>query len=139
MSEKSDNPIALTEAPSGYDDWLVDLNTRIHTTQQRAALAVNRERMLLYWQVRRNILERQAKQGWGAKVIERLSHDLRTAFPDMKGFLPRNLKYMRAFAKSWPNNEFAQAVLAQLPWCHQLALLDKLRSKDERRTWHNKE
>lgn len=68
-------------------------------------------------------------------MIERLAQDLRTAFPDMKGFSPRNLKYMRAFAESWPDAEFVQAVLAQLPWYHQLALLDKLNSLDSRR-WY---
>jgi predicted nuclease of restriction endonuclease-like (RecB) superfamily len=75
-----------------------DLKTRIHTAQQRAALAVNRELVLLYWQIGRDILERQTKEGWGAKVIERLAHDLRTAFPNMKGFSRTNLIYMRAFA-----------------------------------------
>lgn len=135
MSAPPDIPVALTTAPTGYADWLAELKTRIHTAQQRAALAVNRELVLLYWQIGRDILERQAQQGWGAKVIERLAHDLRTAFPDMKGFSPRNLKYMRAFAETWQDSEFVQGVLAQLPWYHQLALLDKLRSEDERR-WY---
>ena len=114
-------PISLTLPPAGYADWLAELKIRIHTAQQRAALAVNRELVLLYWQIGRDILARQASQGWGAKVIERLSHDLRTAFPQMKGFLPRNLKYMRAFAQAWPDAEFVQAVLAQLPWYHRSA------------------
>ena len=131
----SDQPISLVPAPEGYADWLRDLKTRIHTAQQRAALAVNRELVLLYWQIGRDILARQARQGWGAKVIERLAHDLRTAFPEMKGFSPRNLKYMRAFAEAWPDDEFVQAVLAQLPWYHQLALLDKL-STPEARRWY---
>ena len=90
-------------------------------TPKRAAITV-----LLYWQIGRDILARQAQQGWGAKVIERLAHDLRAAFPEMKGFSPRNLKYMRAFAEAWPDESFVQEVLAQLPWYHQLALLDKL-------------
>lgn len=135
---KPDIPAALMETPGGYADWLADLKTRIHTAQQRATLAVNRELVLLYWQIGRDILERQTRQGWGAKVIERLGHDLRTAFPDMKGFSPRNLKYMRAFADAWPDTEFVQAVLAQLPWYHQLALLDKLRTEDERRWYASK-
>jgi len=88
--------------------------------------------VLLYWHIGRDILARQAEQGWGAKVIERLAQDLRAAFPDMKGFSPRNLKYMRAFAQAWPDAEFVQAVLAQLPWYHQLALLDKLDSPESR-------
>lgn len=128
-------PASLTPPPSGYADWLAELKNRIHSAQQRAALAVNRELVLLYWQIGRDILERQAREGWGAKVIERLAQDLRNAFPDMQGFSPRNLKYMRSFAEAWPDAEFVQAVLAQLPWYHHLALLDKLRTVDERR-WY---
>ena len=128
-------PASLAPMPEGYTDWLQSLKTRIHSAQQRATLAVNRELVLLYWQIGRDILARQASQGWGAKVIERLAHDLRVAFPQMKGFSPRNLKYMRAFAEAWPEAEFVQAVLAQFPWYHQLALLDKLSSPDERR-WY---
>ena len=125
----------IVPLPPGYADWLSELKTRIHSAQQRATLAVNRELVLLYWQIGRDILARQAHQGWGAKVIERLAQDLRAAFPDMKGFSPRNLKYMRAFAEAWPDAEFVQAVLAQLPWYHQLALLDKLPSEGARR-WY---
>jgi predicted nuclease of restriction endonuclease-like (RecB) superfamily len=131
----SDRPASLTPAPHGYAEWLAELKHRIHAAQQRATLAVNRELVLLYWQIGRDILARQAEQGWGAKVIDRLAKDLRTAFPEMKGFSPRNLKYMRAFAGAWPDADFVQAVLAQLPWYHQLALLDKLPGPDERR-WY---
>jgi predicted nuclease of restriction endonuclease-like (RecB) superfamily len=131
----TDQPIRLIPAPEGYADWLADLKGRIHVAQQRATLAVNQELVLLYWQIGRDILARQADQGWGAKVIERLAHDLRIAFPEMKGFSPRNLKYMRAFAEAWPDGQFVQEVLAQLPWYHQLALLDKLPSAETRR-WY---
>jgi len=131
----NDQPASLISTPSGYADWLVDLKARIHRAQQRAALAVNRALVLLYWQIGRDILARQAEQGWGAMVIERLAHDLRTAFPEMKGFSPRNLKYMRAFGKAWPDEEFVQAVLAQLPWYHQLALLGKLSNAEARRCY----
>ena len=122
----SDQPASLMPTPTGYVDWLSELKIKIHSAQQRATLAVNRELVLLYWQIGCDILTKQHEQGWGAKVIERLAHDLHSAFPDMKGFSPRNLKYMRAFAQAWPEAEFVQAVLAQLPWYHQLALLDKL-------------
>ena len=131
----TDKPPSLTPPPSGYADWLAELKTRIHSAQQRAALAVNRELVLLYWQIGRDILTRQAEQGWGAKVIARLSQDLRAAFPDMQGFSPRNLKYMRAFAEAWPDEQFVQGVLAQLPWYHHLALLDKLPGPETRR-WY---
>lgn len=132
MSEIS---IGLITPPVGYSDWLSDLKLRIHTAQQRATLAVNRELVLLYWQIGHDILTRQAAQGWGSKVVDRLAQDLRAAFPKMKGFSPRNLKYMRAFAEAWPDAEFVQGVLAQLPWYHQLALLDKLPSPETRR-WY---
>ena len=125
-------PVKLTEPPAGYADWLAELKTRIHSAQQRAALAVNRELVLLYWQIGRDILARQAEQGWGAKVIERLAQDLRSAFPKMKGFSPRNLKYMRAFAEAWPGAEFVQQAAAQLPWFHLCTLIDKLKTREER-------
>lgn len=104
--------------------WLAELKTRIHTAQQRAALAVNRELVLLYWQIGQDILARQAAQAWGAKVIERLSQDLRSVFPEMKGFSRANLIYMRAFSEAWPDELFVREVLAQLPWGHNLAPLD---------------
>lgn len=128
----SNQPISLTPPPEGYADWLADLKSRIHSAQQHATLAVNRELVLLYWQIGRDILTRQSVQGWGAKVIERLAHDLRVAFPDMKGFSPRNLKYMRAFAQAWPEAEFVQQAAAQLPWFHLCTLLDKLKTREER-------
>ncbi|TVS20351.1 MAG: DUF1016 domain-containing protein [Planctomycetaceae bacterium] len=135
MSAKNSRPVRLSAPPDGYADWFAELKTRIHNAQQRATLAVNCELVLLYWQIGRDILARQAAQGWGTKVIERLSQDLRAAFPEMRGFSPRNLKYMRAFAEAWPDEQFVQEVLAQLPWYHQLALLDKLPGPETRK-WY---
>ena len=70
--------------------------------------------VLLYWDIGRMILERQQHSGWGAKIIDRLASDLRHSYPDMKGFSPRNLKYMRAFAAAWPDRAIVQAPLAQM-------------------------
>lgn len=126
------SPASIMSPPAGYTDWLADLKTRIHTAQQRAALAVNRELVLLYWQIGRDILARQAEQGWGAKVIERLAHDLRSAFPDMKGFSRANLMYMRAFAEAWPDAEIVQQAVGQLPWGHNLVLLTRLKDPRQR-------
>lgn len=127
-----DKPVNLTPPPEGYADWLADLKSRIHTAQQRATLAVNRELVLLYWQIGRDILARQAQQGWGAKVIERLAQDLRAAFPDMKGFSRANLMYMRAFADAWPDAEIVQQAVGQLPWGHNLVLLTRLKDPQQR-------
>jgi hypothetical protein len=70
--------------------------------------------VLLYWDIGQTILNRQDEQGWGAKIIDRLSEDLKEAFPEMNGFSPRNLKYMRKFAEQWPNREIVQEALAQI-------------------------
>jgi predicted nuclease of restriction endonuclease-like (RecB) superfamily len=88
--------------------------------------------VLLYWQLGRDILTRQRQQGWGAKVITKLSKDLRQAFPEMKGFSRTNLLYMRAFAEAYPDEQIVQAVLGQITWYHNIALLDKLKSLEER-------
>ena len=135
MSQPRDTPIALISPPDGYAEWLADLKGRIHTAQQSAALAVNRELVLLYWQIGRDILERQARQGWGAKVIGRLAHDLRTAFPDMKGFSRSNLMYMRAFAEAWPDAAIVQQLVGRLPWGHNLVLMTKLKDAEVRRQY----
>ena len=128
----NDKPVSLMPTPQGYADWLVELKLRIHHAQQRAALSVNRELVQLYWQIGHDILQRQEKQGWGAKVIEHLALDLRNAFPEMKGFSRANLMYMRAFAEAWPELEIVQQAVGQLPWGHNLVLLTKLKQVDER-------
>ncbi len=69
----------------------------------------------MYWDIGKQILENQHTEGWGAKVIDRLSHDLKVAFPDMNGFSPRNLKYMRKFAECWPDHSIVQRTVAQIP------------------------
>lgn len=125
-------PASLIPAPAGYADWLADLKSRIHAAQQRASLAVNRELIGLYWRIGTDILHRQAREGWGAKVIERLSHDLRTAFPEMKGFSRANLMYMRSFAEAWRSDEIVQQAVGQLPWGHNLVLLTKLKDPSMR-------
>lgn len=129
---REEAPVALIDPPQGYAQWLAELKGRIHTAQQRAALVVNRELVLLYWQIGRDILARQAEQGWGAKVIERLAQDLRMAFPGMKGFSRANLMYMRAFAQAWPDDVIVQQPVGQLPWGHNLILLSKLKSPEQR-------
>ncbi|WP_018527760.1 PDDEXK nuclease domain-containing protein [Alkalispirochaeta alkalica] len=125
-------PISLENQPEGYSEWLIDLKKRIQSAQQRSALAVNRELILLYWQIGREILVRQDKAGWGAKVIERIAHDLRNAFPEMKGFSRANLMYMRAFAEAWNEDQIVQQAVGHLPWGHNLVLLTKLKSEQER-------
>lgn len=89
-------------APRDYADWLTSLKFRISSARHRATLTVNQELVRLYHQIGTEILERQTRQGWGAKVIDRLAADLRAAFPEMKGFSSSNLKYMRFFAEKCP-------------------------------------
>lgn len=117
---------------AGYEEFLSDLKQRIRSAQIKASLAVNSELIWLYWQIGRGILQRQREQGWGTKVIERLAQDLVREFPEMRGFSPRNLKYMRAFAEAWPDEVIVQQVVAQIPWGHNVRLLDYLNDPAER-------
>lgn len=86
-------------------------------------LSVNKELLQLYWDIGNDILVSQAQEKWGAKVIPKLSKDLKSAFPDMRGFSERNLKYMRQFAEVYKEWEFVQVPLAQITWYHNIALL----------------
>ncbi|MDO5290674.1 MAG: PDDEXK nuclease domain-containing protein [Pseudomonadota bacterium] len=121
--------------PRGYARWLGELKARIHATQQRAAQAANQELVGLYWQIGRDILARQTQAGWGAKVIDRLAHDLRAAFPGMKGFSRANLMYMRAFAAAWPDEAIVQQLVGRLPWGHNLVLLARLKTSAQRQAY----
>lgn len=118
-----------------YQDCFARLKHKIQTAQLKTAWAVNRELILLYWEVGREILLRQQEQGWGTKVIERLSQDLKREFPALKGFSPRNLKYMRAFAEAWPEVAMVHQLGAQIPWKHNCTILDKLKTP-EQRVWY---
>jgi predicted nuclease of restriction endonuclease-like (RecB) superfamily len=128
------DPVRLP-MPQGYDAFLKDLKERIRTAQLKAALAVNRDLVLLYWQIGQDILAQQQQHGWGAKVIDRLAADLHHAFPDVRGFSPRNLKYMRAFALAWPDQAIVQQLVAQIPWGHNVRLLDAVKTA-EAREWY---
>jgi len=115
-----------------YATLLASIKNRIQSAQVRAALAVNRELVSVYWGIGREILARQQEEGWGTKVIDQLAKDLRLEFPFMKGFSPRNLKYMRAFAEAWPDEPIVQQAAAQLPWFHNCIILDKIKAPQER-------
>jgi predicted nuclease of restriction endonuclease-like (RecB) superfamily len=119
-------------APAGYDDLLRDIKVRVRTAQIRAGLAVNKELVLLYWGIGRDILQRQQEQGWGSKVIERLAIDLRRELPDMSGLSRTNLLYMRAFAEAWADEAIVQQVVGQIPRGHNVRLLDHLKTSEER-------
>ena len=154
-------PKPLTPLSPGYGRLLSDIKARVQAAQIRAHLAANGELLGLYWDIGRMILDRQKAEGWGTKVIERLSRDLQNEFPGQQGFSPRNLKYMRAFAEAWPETAIVQPSVAQLadgnaivqaplaqpsrtvaaivqqpaaqsPWMHHCLLLDKLDTPDER-------
>jgi predicted nuclease of restriction endonuclease-like (RecB) superfamily len=118
-----------------YDEFLSALKSRIRSAQLRAAIAVNKELVLLYWHIGREILTRQAEAGWGGKVIERLAKDLKREFPDIKGFSRTNLLYMRAFAEAYPDEEFVHQLGGQIPWKHNCVLMDRVKDP-EQRVWY---
>ena len=167
---------------NSYTTIVAQIKTEIETARLRAAISVNQHLLMLYWKIGNIILEQQNAEGWGTKVIERLSNDLRKEFPDMKGTSARNLKYMRAFAEAYPefvqqavaqiqsgqivqaalaqieggvivqppvaqlkseaivqdsftkslNISFVQPPVAQIPWAHNVAILDRVKSPEER-------
>jgi predicted nuclease of restriction endonuclease-like (RecB) superfamily len=120
------------QTPSGYAELLENLKSRIQTAQVRAAFAVSRELVLLYWSIGQDILSRQGTEGWGSKVIDRLSHDLQVEFPGVEGFSTRSLKYMRSLAEAWPEEAIVQQLIAQLPWGHNVRILDRIKDRPTR-------
>ena len=115
-----------------YHRFVADIKDRIRTAQIKAAFAANAELILHYWEIGRDILENQKRQGWGAKVIDRLAADLQREFPKLLGYSARNLKYMRAFAAAWPDRAIVQQLAAQIPWMHNCVLLDRVKDAKTR-------
>ena len=126
------NPLEVGE---NYLQFIENIKAKVKSQRMTIVLKANTSMICLYWNIGKAILEKQEKEGWGAKVIDRMSKDLREAFPDMKGFSPRNIKYMRKFAECWVDFEFVQRVVAQIPWRSNITLLDKLDNQDSR-VWY---
>ena len=124
--------------PNGYSQVLTAAKHAVRAARTQVALAANAELIRLYWTLGRLILDRMDAAGWGAKVVERLSADLRAEFPDMTGFSPRNLRYMRAMAAAWPDEAMLLRVIATLPWGHIQELLNALDDR-ETRDWYARE
>ncbi len=123
---------------SNYVRFLNDLKNKVVASRFKAALSVNKELILLYHYIGTEIIKSQKQHGWGAKIIDQLSRDLRSEFPEMKGFSTRNLKYMRKFAEEYAEHEFVQQLVAQLPWGHNIFLMDLVPDKQIRAFYINK-
>ena len=116
----------------GYVEFLGEVKDRISSARVKAVFAANSGMVIMYWEIGIMILKNQKQQGWGTKVIGRLSADLMREFPDMRGFSTRNLKYMRKFAQEYKSRTIVQESLAQITWYHNLALMEKISDKSER-------
>jgi predicted nuclease of restriction endonuclease-like (RecB) superfamily len=129
---------AVAPLPADYAELLAEIKERIAAARTRAVLAVNSELIRLYWEIGREILARERRDGWGAKTIDSLAADLRRDFPEMSGLSRSNLHYMRRFAAAWPHEDgevIVQRSVEQLPWGQNIALLTKLEDR-EARIWY---
>ena len=128
-------PVApnLSEMSDSYMQFIEKIKEQIRMQRISVVMKANSSMICLYWTIGKAILEKQEEEGWGAKVIDRMAKDLKEAFPDMSGFSPRNIKYMRKFALCWPDYEIVQRVVAQIPWRTNRTLLDKLDTAESRR------
>lgn len=125
------------DLPDGYAAVLAEIKQRIQSERLRVVMAANATMVILYWDIGRLILERQQREGWGAKVIDRLSADLGAAYPDMSGLSPRNLLFMRSFAAAYSDEKIVKQLVSQLPWGHVIRLLQRLKDPDTRH-WYVK-
>lgn len=127
------------DLPDDYDAFLNDIKARIQSAQVRAALAISRELILLYWRIGRDVVEKQTRNGWGDKVLDRLAHDLKTALPGVEGFSTRNLYRMRAFFQAYPDEaEFVTQAVSQIPWGHNIAIFQKIKDQ-QARLWYSQQ
>lgn len=129
-----------------YKQWLFELKSKIRSSQIKAAVAVNAALINFYWELGKMIAEKQETATWGNKLIEQLSLDLKTEFPDMKGFSVTNLKYCRLFYLQFAfspqvgdelktispqaGDEYLFSLLKQIPWGHIKLIIDKIKNNE---------
>lgn len=126
------NQITKEDNNKTYKELIEILKKEITQARIRAHLAVNKELIILYWNIGNNILKRQQQEGWGAKVIENISQDLQREFPEMKGLSYQNISYMRQFAIEYADKEFLQQLVGEIPWGHNILIFSKIKNSQER-------
>ncbi len=131
-------PESLVNLPSDYPNFIAELKNKIAKERLKTVISANVSMLLLYWEIGNAILKQQKNEGWGTKVIDRMSYDLKQEFPAIKGFSPRNLKYMRKFAETWKDYKIVQRTVAQIPWRTNIVLMDKLKDQNLRFWYANK-
>jgi predicted nuclease of restriction endonuclease-like (RecB) superfamily len=124
--------------PADYGATLKSIQQRIRQERTRVILSANAALILLYWDIGKMIVDRQSREGWGAKVIDRLGRDLRKSFPEMQGFSTRNLELMRRFAQEFPDAAIAKQLASQLPWWHLVRIMQRVKASDARE-WYLRE
>lgn len=165
MSERNNKMNNITKdgntlLPTGYVLWRKDIEHLIDTAKLKTAISVNMGTLSLYWNIGKSILQKQKQEGWGKQVIEQLSKDLTSRYPDDRGYSIRNLRYMKRFASEYPDfpilqvplaelkklpilqatlaelenegKEFVQVPLAQISWYHHISLLSKVKDEADR-------
>lgn len=130
IAAKAVVPAQTSGLPSGFFELVDELKSIVRGARVRAQLKVNTEMIVMYWEIGRTILGRQREEKWGAKVIDRISTELRTEFPNQRGFSRSNLKYMQQMARTWPDAIGQQAV-GQLPWGHVVTLMSRCDTRFE--------
>lgn len=113
-----------------YAQILNSLKSAVRESRQKAVLAVNTQLLTLYWNIGNTVSQQVQQANWGSKTVEKLANDLRSEFPDMKGFSLRNIQYMRLFAETYPDIQFTQQAVAQIPWGHHVLLMDKIKDSE---------
>ncbi len=111
-----------------YFHWINDLKSKIHAAQTKVALTINSQLLELYWEIGKDISERQENTDWGSKFIEQTAIELRNEFPEIKGFSRRNLYAIRQWYKFYSEKyQFVPQSVAQIPWGHNRLIISKIK------------
>lgn len=131
---------------SEYKSWLIELKDKIRSAQLKASLGVNEQMILLYWDIGKSIVQKQAERQWGSKIIEQMAKDLKAEVSDTKGFSRTNLFSMRQFYLFYKDqaiihqlggqlkNEIGNksvdlisqdSILTKVPWRHHVVIMNK--------------
>ena len=124
--------MTILQRPTDYNQFFIEIKNRIRTAQYEAMKAVNKEMILLYWDIGKQITEKQDALGWGKSIVETLSKDLQREFLGIKGFGSRNIWYMQQFYSEYQGNEILQPLVAEISWTKHLVIMAKCKDIQEK-------
>jgi len=128
----NDTQLQIRNSTADFLEWITSLKAKIHSARNKLAFSINSQVLELYWEIGRDIAEKQQNSGWGSGFIEQIAEELKHDFPEIKGFSRRNIYAILQWYKFYSEKyQFVPHHVAQMPWGHNRLIITKIKNIEE--------